>query len=227
MMKKILILLFICFATVLVGCVNTDLTLDIDKSGNANMFMKLLTNEYLANKITEEDLENIKKEYKIDSIKKISEDNESGYLLTKKLGNIALGITKEDEVVPNNQFIDIEENKGLIFNTYDVNLKLKDAMLGNLSDKDLAMFNLIGDVASMNFHVTSPFKLLQSNATSTVKENDGRTTYNWNYNLNTLENIKIKFRVPNIKNIIIIGGVVLVLFIISIVFIIKRKHKIS
>lgn len=52
-------------------------------------------------------------------------------------------------------------------------------------------------------------KLLDSNLTSTVEEKDRRTTYTWNYTLNKLDSIHIKFRVTNFVSIImIISGVI-------------------
>ena len=50
-MKNILTLLIICVSTILVGCVNVDFTLDIDKRGNETISVKLLTNDYLLNNI--------------------------------------------------------------------------------------------------------------------------------------------------------------------------------
>lgn len=35
------------------------------------------------------------------------------------------------------------------------------------------MPNYIGNTTSINLHMTTPFKLLESNATSTVEEKDG------------------------------------------------------
>ena len=62
-MKNILTLLIICVSTILVGCVNGDFTLDIDKIGNETISVKLLTNDYLGNNIIQEDLLKIKEKY--------------------------------------------------------------------------------------------------------------------------------------------------------------------
>ena len=78
----------------------------------------------------------------------------------------------------------------------------------------------------MNFHVVTPFKFLESNATDISKNNDGRIEYSWNYTLTNLENIHIKFKAPNIINICIIGGLIVFLIIIGI-FIFIRKRKMN
>ena len=224
-MKKLLAVLLVCFSILLVGCVNTDLTLDIDKKGNMTMAMKLLTNNYMATNITEEDLQSVKKEYKADSIEKINENNQSGYLLKKDLGNIKGLMSSENKDIKDNKFINISEEKNLIYNTYDVTLNIKEALLGEMTEEDMSMLNFIGNSASMNLHMTTPFKLSESNATSTVEEKDGRTTYNWNYTLNTLDSIHVKFNVPNITNIIMIISGALVIAIGGFIFIRKRKNK--
>lgn len=92
-----------------------------------------------------------------------------------------------------------------------------------MKQEDLQMLSFIGNSASMNFHVKTPFELLESNATSSVKGEDGRTTYSWNYTLSNLENINVKFKVPNIINIII--GIVATLGVGTFIFIRKRKNK--
>lgn len=224
-MKKLLAVLLVCSSILLVGCVNTDLTLDIDKKGNMTMAMKLLTNNYMATNITEEDLQSVKKEYKADSIEKINESNQSGYLLKKDLGNIKGLMSSENKDIKDNKFINISEEKNLIYNTYDVTLNIKEALLGEMTEEDMSMLNFIGNSASMNLHMTTPFKLSESNATSTVEEKDGRTTYNWNYTLNTLDSIHVKFNVPNITNIIMIISGAVVIAIGGFIFIRKRKNK--
>jgi len=187
--------------------------------------MKLLTNNYMATSITEEDLQSVKKEYKADSIEKINENNQSGYLLKKDLGNIKGLMSSENKDIKDNKFINISEEKNLIYNTYDVTLNIKEALLGEMTEEDMSMLNFIGNSASMNLHMTTPFKLSESNATSTVEEKDGRTTYNWNYTLNTLDSIHVKFNVPNITNIIMIISGALVIAIGGFIFIRKRKNK--
>ncbi|MCC3867437.1 LPXTG cell wall anchor domain-containing protein [Terrisporobacter mayombei] len=224
-MKKLLAVLLVCFSILLVGCVNTDLTLDIDKKGNMTMAMKLLTNNYMATNMTEEDLQRVKEEYKADSIEKINEPNQSGYLLKKDLGNIKGLMSSENKNIKDNKFINISEEKSLIYNTYDVTLNIKEALLGEMTEEDLSMLSFIGNSASMNLHMTIPFKLSESNATSTVEEKDGRTTYNWDYTLNTLDSIHVKFNVPNISNIIMIISGVAVIVIGGFIFIRKRKNK--
>lgn len=52
-MKKIVTLLLVCLSIMLVGCVNTDVTLDIDKNGNSSVSMKLLTSDYLSEGLNE------------------------------------------------------------------------------------------------------------------------------------------------------------------------------
>ncbi|WP_018589950.1 LPXTG cell wall anchor domain-containing protein [Terrisporobacter glycolicus] len=224
-MKKLLAVLLVCFSILLVGCVNTDLTLDIDKKGNMTMAMKLLINNYMAENMTEEDLQKVKEEYKADSIEKINEANQSGYLLKKDLGNIKDLMASGNKDIKDNKFINISEEKSLIYNTYDVTLNIKEALLGEMTEEDLSMLSFIGNSASMNLHMTTPFKLSESNATSTIEEKDGRTTYSWDYTLNTLDSIHVKFNVPNFSNIIMIIGGITVIVIGGFVFVRKRKNK--
>lgn len=224
-MKKLLAVLLVCFSILLVGCVNTDLTLDIDKKGNMTMAMKLLINNYMAENMTEEDLQKVKEEYKADSIEKINEANQSGYLLKKDLGNIKDLMASGNKDIKDNKFINISEEKSLIYNTYDVTLNIKEALIGEMTEEDLSMLSFIGNSASMNLHMTTPFKLSESNATSTIEEKDGRTTYSWDYTLNTLDSIHVKFNVPNFSNIIMIIGGITVIAIGGFVFVRKRKNK--
>ncbi|WP_455538537.1 hypothetical protein [Terrisporobacter sp.] len=224
-MRKLSILLLVCLTIMLAGCVNTDLTLDIDKKGNMNMSMKVLANDYIASKVTKEDLKNVKEKFVVDDVEKISENGQLGYLLTKKLGNINDSLFKKDNDIKRNKLIDVKEDKGLIFNTYDITLKLKDNIINQVSKKDLQVLNFIGDSVNVNFHVKSPFKLLDSNATSEKKESDGRTVYDWDYTLGTLDNINIKFRVPNLKNIEILIGLAVLILICCFIFIKRRKNK--
>ena len=224
-MKKLLAILLVCFSILLVGCVNTDITLDIDKKGNMTMAMKLLTNNYVTENITQEDLQKVKEEYKADSIEKINEDNQSGYLLNKDLGNIKDLVSRGNKDIKDSKFINISEEKSLIYNTYDVTLNMKEALIGEMTEEDLSILSFIGNSTSMNLHMTTPFKLVESNATSTFVEKDGRTTYSWDYTLNTLDNIHVKFNVPNFSNIIIIAGGVGVIAICGFIFIRKRKNK--
>lgn len=224
-MKKLLAVLLVCFSILLVGCVNTDLTLDIDKKGNMTMAMKLLINNYMAENMTEENLQKVKEEYKADSIEKINEANQSGYLLKKDLGNIKDLMASGDKDIKDNKFINISEEKSLIYNTYDITLNIKEALLGEMTEEDLSMLSFIGNSASMNLHMTTPFKLSESNATSTIEEKDGRMTYSWDYTLNTLDSIHVKFNVPNFSNIIMIIGGIAAIAIGGFVFIRKRKNK--
>lgn len=224
-MKKLLVLLIICFSTLLIGCVNTDLTLKIDKKGNMTMAMKLLTTNYIATNMTEDYLQNAKEEYEVDSVEKINENNQSGYLLKKDLGNIRDIMYSENKDIKDNKFIDISEEKSFIYNTYDVTLNIKEVILGKMTEKDMSMLSLIGDSASINLHMTTPFKLLDSNSTSIVEEKDGRTSYTWNYTLNTLDSIHIKFKVPNFVNIIMIISGLVIIAIGGVIFIRKIKGK--
>ncbi|MEG0857453.1 MAG: LPXTG cell wall anchor domain-containing protein [Terrisporobacter sp.] len=207
-MKKIVTLLLVCLSIMLVGCVNTDVTLDIDKNGNSSVSMKLLTSDYLSEGLNESDLQNIKEEYQADTIEAISENGQSGYLLTKKLGNLKeTQSVKDDNTM--NEYFEINKESGFLFDVYDVNIKIKDALFSDMTAEEKSMLSYFGTSANMNFHVKTPFELLESNATSTNEE-EGKTVYNWNYNLNTLDNIHVKFKFINIVNIgVIIAGVIL------------------
>lgn len=222
-MKKLLILLLVSISIVLVGCVNSDFTLDIDKKGNETLYAKILTDDYITEKISKEALSTIKDKFKADKLEEISEDNQKGYLLTKKLGNIKDVKSSENKDKVSNEYIDIQKENNLIFDTYNVNVKIKDAFLGELKEESLGIIDFLGQSAHINFHIVTPFKLLESNATNVYKQEDNRINYSWNYSLDELENIHVKFRVPNIKSIIIIGvGIILL---IAIFIFLKRKNK--
>lgn len=225
-MKKLLALLLICLNIVLVGCANTDLTLDIDKKGNMTVDMKLLMTNYITTNMIEDVLQSVKKDYNIDSVEKIKENNKSGYLLIKNLGNIKDAISNKNKDMKENEFIDISKEKSLIYDTYKVTLNIKKIILGETTEKDMGIIDFIGNPTNINFHMTTPFKLLESNATNIAEIEDGRTTYTWNYTLNILDNMYIKFKVPNFVNIsIMICGVLAI--IISIFIIKKKKNKLK
>ncbi|MEG2789917.1 MAG: hypothetical protein RR942_19115 [Romboutsia sp.] len=221
-MRKLTVLITMIITTViLTGCVNSDITLDIDKKGNASLSAQILSNESLINGINESDL---KANY--DNVEKITEDGKSGYRITENLGNITdLNLKDNKDMSKYADIVDIKTKKQFFYTVYDVNIKLKDYMKNNLSNEELGVLNLFGSNFNLNFHLNTPMKLLQSNATST-SDKDGTYTYNWDLNLANLENIQASAKVPNVTNILIASIITIVVVVILAIFILKkRKNK--
>ncbi|GAA0714610.1 transmembrane domain-containing protein [Paraclostridium ghonii] len=220
-MKKILISIFMIISVVmLTGCVNSDISLNIDKKGNASVTAKILSSDYLMNGINEQEL---KSNY--DSVEKITEQGKTGYKITENLGNIAnlkqnniKGIDKFDDLVS------VKKVDSFLSNTYDINIKLKDYMNKNISNEEMGMLNLFGSGFDLNFNLNIPMELVESNANSNSKK-DGIYTYNWNLNLSNLENIHVKAKIPNVKNIMILSILGIILILGLAVFILKKRRN--
>lgn len=220
-MKKIFISIFMIISVVmLTGCVNSDISLNIDKKGNASVTAKILSSDYLMNGINEEEL---KSNY--DSVEKITEQGKTGYKITENLGNIAnlkqnniKGIDKFDDLVS------VKKVDSFLYNTYDINIKLKDYMNKNISNEERGMLSLFGSGFDLNFNLNTPIELVESNANSNSKK-DGIYTYNWNLNLSNLENIHIKAKIPNVKNIMILSILGIILILGLAVFILKKRRN--
>ncbi|WP_250675681.1 hypothetical protein LZ906_009370 [Paraclostridium ghonii] len=220
-MKKILIsIIMIISVVMLTGCVNSDISLNIDKKGNASVTAKILSSDYLMNGINEQEL---KSNY--DSVEKITEQGKTGYKITENLGNIAnlkqnniKGIDKFDDLVS------VKKVDSFLYNTYDINIKLKDYMNKNISNEEKGMLSLFGSGFDLNFNLNTPIELVESNANSNSKK-DGIYTYNWNLNLSNLENIHVKAKIPNVQNIIIISILGIILILGLAVFILKKRSN--
>ncbi|CEN78893.1 DUF3153 domain-containing protein [Paraclostridium sordellii] len=221
MRKFIVLITMIITTTILTGCVNSDITLDVDKKGNASLTAQILSNDTLMKGINENDL---KQSY--DSVEKITDEGKTGYRITKNLGNITnLDLKNNKDMSKYADVVDINTQNKFFYTIYDVNIKLKDYMKKNLSNEEMGILNLFGSNFHLNFHLNTPIKLISSNATTT-SDKDGVYTYNWDYSLGNLENIQASAKIPNVTNILIVSIISIIVVIILAIFII-RKRKIK
>lgn len=219
-MKKLIALITIFISIfVLTGCVNTDITLDIDKKGNISASAQILSSDYLMKGIDETKL---KESYS--NVEKITEPGKTGYKITENLGNIKdIKIDNNKDLSKYADLIKINQEDKFLYNIYDVNIMLKDYMQKNMSSEEVGILSLLGSGFDLNFQLNTPLKLIESNATSNSEE-DGIHTYNWDFNLGNVDNIHAKVKIPNIKNIAMLVFAIIVLIGI-IVFIIKKRKK--
>lgn len=219
-MKKLIALITIFISIfVLTGCVNTDITLDIDKKGNISASAQILSSDYLMKGIDETKL---KESYS--NVEKITEPGKTGYKITENLGNIKdIKIDNNKDLSKYADLIKINQEDKFLYNIYDVNIRLKDYMQKNMSSEEVGILSLLGSGFDLNFHLNTPLKLIESNATSNSEE-DGIHTYNWDFNLGNVDNIHAKVKIPNIKNIAMLVFAIIVLIGI-IVFIIKKEKR--
>lgn len=221
-MKKLLISI-VMFMTVVIlsGCVDSDITLNVDKKGNVSVSTQILSNDYLMKNIKEQDLKS-----KFDNVEKIKESGKSGFKITENLGNITdLKIKDNKNLSEYADIIDIKKNEKFLYTMYDVNIKLKDYMQKNMSKEEMGVLNLFGSGFNLGLHLNVPVELTESNATSNSVKN-GIYTYNWDFTLNNLNNIHVEGKVPNIKNILILSVAILILIIILAILIIRKiKNK--
>lgn len=221
-MKKIFISIsMIVSIFMLTGCVNSDITLNIDKKGNASVTAQILSSDYLMDGINEQEL---KSNY--DNVEKIEKSGKTGYKITENLGNIAdLKQNNSKGIEKFGDLVSVKKEDSFLSNTYDINIKLKDYISKNMSKEEMGMLNLFGSGFDLNFNLNTPIELVESNANSNSKK-DGIYNYNWNLNLSNLENIHVKAKIPNVQNIMIISILGIVLIIGLAIFILKkRKNK--
>lgn len=220
MRKFIVLITMIITTTILAGCVNSDITLDVDKKGNASLTAQILSNDTLMKGINEDDL---KQSY--DSVEKITDEGKTGYRITKNLGNITnLDLKNNKDMSKYADIVDINTQNKFFYTIYDVNIKLKDYMKKNLSNEEMGILNLFGSNFDLNFHLNTPIKLISSNATTT-SDKDGVYTYNWDFSLGNLENIQASAKIPNVTNILIVSIISIIVVIILAIFIIRKRKR--
>ncbi|CEK29510.1 Protein of unknown function (DUF3153) [[Clostridium] sordellii] len=220
MRKFIVLITMIITTTILAGCVNSDITLDVDKKGNASLTAQILSNHTLMKGINEDDL---KQSY--DSVEKITDEGKTGYRITKNLGNITnLDLKNNKDMSKYADIVDINTQNKFFYTIYDVNIKLKDYMKKNLSSEEMGILNLFGSNFDLNFHLNTPIKLISSNATTT-SDKDGVYTYNWDFSLGNLENIQASAKIPNVTNILIVSIISIIVVIILAIFIIRKRKS--
>lgn len=220
MRKFIVLITMIITTTILAGCVNSDITLDVDKKGNASLTAQILSNDTLMKGINEDDL---KQSY--DSVEKITDEGKTGYRITKNLGNITnLDLKNNKDMSKYADIVDINTQNKFFYTIYNVNIKLKDYMKKNLSNEEMGILNLFGSNFDLNFHLNTPIKLISSNATTT-SDKDGVYTYNWDFSLGNLENIQASAKIPNVTNILIVSIISIIVVIILAIFIIRKRKS--
>lgn len=220
MRKFIVLITMIITTTILTGCVNSDITLDVDKKGNASLTAQILSNDTLMKGINENDL---KQSY--DRVEKITDEGKTGYRITKNLGNITnLDLKNNKDMSKYADVVDINTQNKFFYTIYDVNIKLKDYMKKNLSNEEMGILNLFGSNFDLNFHLNTPIKLINSNATTT-SDKDGVYTYNWDFSLGNLENIQASAKIPNVTNILIVSIISIIVVIILAIFIIRKRKS--
>ncbi|CEO25555.1 DUF3153 domain-containing protein [Paraclostridium sordellii] len=220
MRKFIVLITMIITTTILAGCVNSDITLDVDKKGNASLTAQILSNDTLMKGINEDDL---KQSY--DSVEKITDEGKTGYRITKNLGNITnLDLKNNKDMSKYADIVDINTQNKFFYTIYDVNIKLKDYMKKNLSNEEMGILNIFGSNFDLNFHLNTPIKLISSNATTT-SDKDGVYTYNWDFSLGNLENIQASAKIPNVTNILIVSIISIIVVIILAIFIIRKRKS--
>lgn len=220
MRKFIVLITMIITTTILAGCVNSDITLDVDKKGNVSLTAQILSNDTLMKGINEDDL---KQSY--DSVEKITDEGKTGYRITKNLGNITnLDLKNNKDMSKYADIVDINTQNKFFYTIYDVNIKLKDYMKKNLSNEEMGILNLFGSNFDLNFHLNTPIKLISSNATTT-SDKDGVYTYNWDFSLGNLENIQASAKIPNVTNILIVSIISIIVVIILAIFIIRKRKS--
>ena len=211
MKKKIILIASMFIALLICGCVDTNITLDIDKSGDTTLYSDVLVKDYLFKRLSEEDLESLKEQS--DSIEKITAPGKSGYRITKKLGNLKeLKKQEIEELISEGEFkdlIEIKNDKNIFYDTYDIKINIKDYMLeskdtSTTQEVSNMILSALDNSSSINFNFKAPFELLESNSTIS-SENDSKYIYTWNYTPNNMDNINVKVKVYNIKNIIMIS----------------------
>ena len=224
MKKGIILSTMMMFMLMLVGCIDADITLDMDKDGTGRMIIEMVAPDEMMNKLTQEEIAALEKEYeKVEII----EEGKYGYKLTKKKENLT-EINEDasgslDSNFDYDKYVNLTEEKGLFTNTYKVNLNLKDAMLGELSAEEKSMLAFVGGSANIGIHIKTPIELEESNATSVTEEND-KYIYNWDYNLSNIGSINATMKAPNIINIVIVI-VLVIAVVVGIVVVIRKKNK--
>ena len=230
MRKKLL--LFMCLISVFIfcGCVDTNITLDIDKKGNTTLYSDILVKDSLFKNLSEEEMNELKSKY--DKIEKITSPGKSGYRVTEKVGNLKdIKGNKLSELKGAEEFknlVNLKIDKKMFYNIYDIKFNIKDYMLKNANsstsvEQSKTVLAAIGNSSNVNFNLSIPIKLIESNATNS-SESNGKHIYSWNYTLNSMDNIYIKAKVYNIQNIILSLIAVIFIIVVIIILILKRKN---
>lgn len=253
----------------LVGCVDTDITVDLDKDGTVKGIIEVLGPKQIFDNFPEEQLNQLKSEFA--KVEEISNNNKSGYKFISKKEKLMdifkeysgqnKSNTKNSSTNKNNgtgikstsvnlstntkdntndlqiqdytykfakdfykNYVKINDENSLFIDTYTVNLNIKDAIEKDMSSEQKFLLNWFGKTSTFGVHIKSPIQMKDSNATSIVEE-DNKYVYNWDYNLNEIQNINFTVDIPNIQNILIAAISVILFVVIIIIFIVRRKKR--
>ena len=254
MKKRLLIAIMMLCAIILTGCVDADVTVDLEKDGTGKAIVELAGPATIFDNIPQETIDEWAKSF--DTVEKINKSDKKGYKLLKEvteLNGVVDEGSKEDlndtskaksestttafaQTTANNsdnsvndianelyqKYVDVQEEDGLFSSTYNIGLKLKDAIYSEMTNEQKALVSFIGRSANIGLHIKSPIAAKSSNATSETKE-DGKYVYNWNYTLADVQNINFSARIPNVRNIAIATVCGLVVLVAIIAMIIRRR----
>ena len=266
MKKRLLIGLMMLCAIILTGCVDADVTVDLEKDGTGKAIVELVGPETIFDNIPQETIDEWAKSF--DTVEKINKSDKKGYKFTtkqEKLDELLKEVTELNGVVDEGskedsnstsksksestttafaqttantsdnksavneianelyqKYVDVEEENGLFSSTYNIGLKIKDAIYSEMTNEQKALVSFIGRSANIGLHIKSPIEAKSSNATSQTKE-DGKYVYNWDYTLADVQNINFSATIPNVRNIAIATVCALAVLVAIIAMIIRRR----
>ena len=146
MNKKLLIGIVMLCSIIFTGCVDADVTVDIDKDATGKAIVQVVGPGAIFNNISEDTIKDWATSY--EKVEKISESDKSGYRFTTRKGpieDVIKEVTNLSDTIDVNgdtnsakkddsvscfaeqiyeKYVDIKENKGLFSNTYDINLNI-------------------------------------------------------------------------------------------------------
>ena len=218
-MKKIKLILTMTLMMLLSGCVNIDMTLDLEKDGSGKIITEVLMQEDLMGEISEEDIKSQYPDY--ESFEIIEKEGKKGYKITSKVISENDTLT-EDEVLTMEEDLGYKVDKKLFTITESININLKELLLGEMSAEDMQMISFIGGTANIGFHIKTPNEFETNNATSITEDGD-KIVYNWDYTLDNVGEISISYNSLNMINVGILS--VLIIGIIAGLVAVLKKRK--
>lgn len=216
---------------------DADITLDVEKNGEMIVYSDVLVKDSQFKTLSDEELKKLKETY--DDVEKITDVGKSGYRITDKIGNIkSIDLKNINQLDAGEDFKDlitVNDEKHFLYNIYKADLKIKDYILENKDNKkdskdefvdDKVLLTALGNSININFHLKSPIKLISSNATS-FSEEGRKYIYNWEYTVNSMDNLRVEAKIYNIQNIAVLGISLLAILVILVVVAIKYRKKLG
>ncbi|MGM9986289.1 MAG: hypothetical protein ACI35O_03575 [Bacillaceae bacterium] len=225
-MKRTWLLFNLAVVVFLAGCVQVDVTVDIDKLGNAKLTYESFVDDYVAQigNIDPSQVGDLASYF--DDVKEVEKDGETGVVATKELGNVLLLTFVNTNKLELEQFKDqvhITKQSSFFYDTYKVKIKVIDAIIKELPREYRALLPLYAKQIKLNLNLNIPIELEAENATKSNVDGT-QNSYNWEFTLNDQgKELEATAKLWNIKHIALLtGGILLVLVIL---FIWKRKRK--